>query len=111
MRPGETYEYIRYPGKWNRIEENAKLLVSEQRNRLTKMEVSINATMSIPGAMQITEVFDFATEHLFGATLSNAVEPPHVSTRYLPQAAKERLEKNCALTPLRIIDSRAYPLK
>ena len=27
---GDTYEYIRYPGKWSRIEEYSRLLVGEE---------------------------------------------------------------------------------
>lgn len=91
---GDTYEYVRYPAKWSRIEENARLLVAEQQGRLRHLGVSINATMSIPSAMRIIDLFEWAGRHKFGMTLSNAVEPRHVSTRYLPQAAKHRLERD-----------------
>jgi hypothetical protein len=89
----ETYEYIRYPGKWARVVENCARLVQERKGRLKHSEVNINATMSIPGAMRITDVFDFGKERGFGVNLSNAVDPAHVSTRYLPWASKERLER------------------
>jgi hypothetical protein len=90
---GQTYEYIRYPGKWGRIEENCARLARERKGRLARSEVSINATMSIPGAMRITDVFDFGERLGFGVNLSNAVDPAHVSTNYLPQASKERLDR------------------
>jgi MoaA/NifB/PqqE/SkfB family radical SAM enzyme len=88
----EVYEYVRYPGKWDVVLKNAKRLVAERdRGKLPQMVVNINATMSAQGGSRIIEVFDFAKEHGFGVTLSNAMDPAHASTKYLPNRTKERL--------------------
>lgn len=91
---GDTYEYIRHPGKWDRVEKNCRLLANAIGRRLPAGHATINATMSIPGAMRIREVFAFGESLGFGVTLSNAVHPAHVSTRYLPEASKRRLESD-----------------
>jgi MoaA/NifB/PqqE/SkfB family radical SAM enzyme len=89
---GPTYEYVRYPGKWSIIERNVALLLENQKDKLSRVAVSINATMSILGAFRITDVFDWAGGHRIGVNLSNACDPEYVSLRYLPEASKTRLE-------------------
>jgi MoaA/NifB/PqqE/SkfB family radical SAM enzyme len=90
---GPVYEYVRYPGKWEAVERNAEILAGEQTGRLPQMTVNINATMSAHGAYSILDLFEFAKRHDFGVTLSNAMDPAYVSTKYLPNRTKADLER------------------
>jgi organic radical activating enzyme len=89
---GAVYEWVRFPGKWDAIARNAAVLVEAQKTKLKNTSVHVNATMSIFGALSITEVFDFAKAHGFGAHLNNANWPHYASCRYMPEATKDKLE-------------------
>lgn len=88
----DVYEYVRYPGRWSTLSAHADLLEHALKDRLSQVDVTINATMSAHGASRILEVFDFAKSHGFGAMLNNAVGPAHASTNYLPNETKARLD-------------------
>ncbi len=88
-----VYEYVRFPGKWKTIADNARDLVARLKDRLTNTKVWINATMSMHSCFGITRVFDFAKAHGFGAKLSYADGPIYVSCAYLPAKAKDALEQ------------------
>jgi sulfatase maturation enzyme AslB (radical SAM superfamily) len=88
---GAMYEYVRYPGKWSAIEQNAVLLAAAKKDVLPQMSININATMSAHGASRILDVFEFASQHDFGVTLGNAMSPPHSATKYLPNGIKRDL--------------------
>lgn len=89
----DTYEYICYPGKWDTLTENCNRLDEARKGPLNCSEVSINATMSLVGATRILDVFEFGSARGYGVNLSNAVDPTHASTRYLPTRTKKRLEQ------------------
>lgn len=88
----DTYEYVRYPGKWHTIERHAAMLASALRGKLQQTDVTINVTMSAQSAIRVTDVFDFGKAHGFGVMLNCAYGPAHASPRYLPNTTKDRVE-------------------
>jgi MoaA/NifB/PqqE/SkfB family radical SAM enzyme len=88
---GSVYEYVRFPGKWQTIETNSRELVNHQAHRLKNTVVNVNATMSVHSASRILDIFEFARLHGFGVTLSNAMDPAYVSTKFLPTGVKKGL--------------------
>jgi hypothetical protein len=96
---GSTTEYIRYPSKWNKIQENAKkydaLLLDKPQSFL-----GLNCVVSVYNIFNLTEFVNWCEANLKGlydlygnSTLifSCLVYPEHLNIKHLPQSVKNEL--------------------
>ena len=94
---GEIYEYVRFPGKWEMIEENVERLQQARRKLLKNIEIVVRITISSYGALNAVDILEWTKNNDFGISLDCLVQPTYCSPTFMPpksQAkATQRMEK------------------
>jgi sulfatase maturation enzyme AslB (radical SAM superfamily) len=84
----QTYEYVRFPGKWSSIVKN----VARLRETRPGVRVSINAVLQAVNALNIVDLFDWADSEDIAINLSIGRGLDHYNDfRILPTAIRDEL--------------------
>ncbi len=85
---GETYEYVRYPGKWSSLVKN----VGRLREARPGVRLGINAVLQAVNAYNVVELFGWADSENISIHLSIGRGLDHYNDfRILPLAAREEV--------------------
>lgn len=88
---GDQYEYVRFPGKWKRIEANAEHIKSLKTRLPGRFEVYINFTLSAYTALYARSLVQWAWDNGIKVMLTYAIYPTYVSTLNLPPRLKSKV--------------------
>lgn len=88
---GEVYEYIRFPGRWSKLERNL-----EQLRQVPGVKLICRPTIQAYNVLSITQLLDWLESKQIDWQIGLVVAPAHLSARLLSERGKqlacERLE-------------------
>ena len=78
---GEMYEYIRYPGKWNIIDNNIRQLIDYSKNN-PSVGIEFHTVFSIYNTHRFTKLLDYILDI---SRSKYVTEIPHLNYMYYPE--------------------------
>jgi MoaA/NifB/PqqE/SkfB family radical SAM enzyme len=93
---GPLYEYIRYPGKWDRVSKHL-----EEASRLSGWSCAVTTTVQNYNALALPEIFKVMEAIGLPCNFNLVYSPEYLSIRAMPGKAR-------ALAAQRLIDLREY---
>ncbi len=84
---GEQNNYIRFPSKWHKLNENIKLAVANPKVYNNSLKIEISITWQILNAFTLLNLLDHFAEYEIGAIRILNV-PSSLDAKHLPQQAK-----------------------
>lgn len=90
------YDFIRYPGKWSTIEQNAAELGKRLWTDLKQTKINVNITVSAYNATSVPETIEWAKKQGFSVWVGYAPGPAWLNAHILPRSihlkVKQQLE-------------------
>lgn len=84
---GEQNNYIRFPSKWHKLNENIQLAVSNPTIYNASLQIQISITWQILNAFTLLNLLDHFAEYEIGSIRILSV-PSSLDAKHLPQQAK-----------------------
>jgi MoaA/NifB/PqqE/SkfB family radical SAM enzyme len=90
---GQRYNYIRFPGKWETVQENVSQYL-EKENELDNIKLSVSHTVSAYNIFYLKEMLDWLTSIGLGRPYLGPVHrPAHLSPGIFPNEIKNHISK------------------
>ncbi len=84
---GDSYEFMRYPAKWNVVEKNIQLI----KNDLKHAQINFNFVVQLLNIQHMIPTIDYANRLMIPIRLTNLVDPLWLSWKSLAQSEKTML--------------------
>jgi sulfatase maturation enzyme AslB (radical SAM superfamily) len=90
---GRTYEYIRYPARWDTVMRNIEQYSRWYRQGLVNGRIFVNSVVSVFNLHQMPSLFRRLSEHLDVFCLTDLNKPTFMSWRHAPEDTQKQVTR------------------